>query len=259
VSPIITAAQCLLRRLGQQKRPSIMIAIVAAVAISALLYIYGNPGSTDAPDVVPLYEDFEESAYTLEPDHISPNGLWYGKWHGAGEFGVRPDPHFPTNKIFYQVTLPVESKDTTHSALLLSTREYSDFRLSLDVRTDKQLRLNDKPNPWEVAWVIWRWSDNTHFYYFLAKTDGAEMGKYDGGSNPADQIILRTSSLSKTSIGQWMHWDIVAQGDRLVVIVNGQIVFDIEDHSSFDRGQIGLYSEDAAVSFDNIMVTKLQK
>lgn len=255
----MTVAQSLFRWLRGQNRVSIMI-VASAVAISvvmASLYFGANTGRSSGEDAN-MYDDFEEAAYMLEPGHISPNGLWYGKWHGAGEFGVRLDPSYPSNSVFYQTTFPVESKDNTHSAMLLSNPEYSDFRLSLDVRTDKQMRLNDKPNPWEVAWVIWRWNDNTHFYYFLAKTDGAEIGKYDGGVNPSDQIILRTTSLSKATVGEWMHWDILAQGDRFVVIVNGQIVFDIEDRSSFDRGQVGLYSEDAAVSFDNVMVTQLQ-
>jgi hypothetical protein len=204
-----------------------------------------------------FYDDFSGAPYLLAPGDKSPNGKWYGVWDGSGAFGVKQDQKDSSNNVFYEKTRAATAKSQTESALALTTHKFKDFKLSVDVRTDKQTRQNSMPNSWEVGWIIWKWNDNTHFYYFLVKTTGAEVGKYDGGVNPIDQKILKTSSSPKTSIGQWMHWDIVVKGNHITVIVDGTRVFDFENASSFDTGTIGLYTEDAAVSFDNVVIVPL--
>jgi hypothetical protein len=89
------------------------------------------------------------------------------------------------------------------------------------------------------------------------RTNGAEVGKYEGGVNPIDQRILKTSSSPKALIEQWMHWDIIVKDNHITIIVDGATVFDFDDVSSFDSGTIGLYAEDAAVSFDNVVIVPL--
>jgi hypothetical protein len=89
------------------------------------------------------------------------------------------------------------------------------------------------------------------------KTNGAEVGKYDGGENPIGQKILKTSSSPKASIGQWMDWDIIVKGNHITIFVDGTRVFDFDNASSFDTGTIGLYAEDAEVSFDNVVIVPL--
>jgi hypothetical protein len=41
-------------------------------------------------------------------------------------------------------------------------------------KTDKQLRQNSTPNPWEVAWIMWRYQDDWHHYYFIFKPNGVD-------------------------------------------------------------------------------------
>jgi hypothetical protein len=217
----------------------------------------GNQNWDDVDITRPFYDDFSGAPYILDPGEKSPNGKWYGVWDGGGAFGVKRDQEDSSNNIFYEETAAVTTKSRTESALVLTTKRFEDFKLSVDVRTDKQTRQNSEPNPWEVAWVTWKWNDNTNFYYFLLRTDGAEVGKYDGGVNPVDQRILKTSSSFKASIGEWMHWDIIAKGNHITVIVDGTTVFDFDDTSSFDSGTIGLYAEDAEVSFDNVAIVPL--
>ena len=217
----------------------------------------GNQNWDDVDITRTFYDDFSGGHYRLAPGDISPNGKWYGVWDGGIAFGVKRDQEDSSNNIFYEETASVTAKSQTESALVLTTQEFEDFKLSVDVRTDKQTRQNNAPNPWEVGWVIWKWNDNNNFYYFLLRTDGAEAGKYDGGVNPVDQRILKTSSSFKASIGEWMHWDIIAKGNHITVIVDGTTVFDFDDTSSFNSGTIGLYSEDAEVSFDNVAIVPL--
>jgi hypothetical protein len=204
-----------------------------------------------------FYDYFSGAPYLLAPGDRSPNGKWYGLWDGSGAFGVKQDQKNSSNNIFYEKTRAVTTKSKTESALVLTTQKFEDFKLSVDVRTDKQMRENSLANPWEVGWIIWKWNDNTYFYYFLVRTNGAEVGKYEGGVNPADQRILKTSSSPKALIEQWMHWDIIVKDNHITIIVDGATVFDFDDASSFDSGTIGLYAEDAAVSFDNVVIVPI--
>jgi hypothetical protein len=215
----------------------------------------GNQNWHDVHIQYPFYDNFSGADYILAPGGISPNGKWYGLWHGGGAFGTKQDQEDNTNNsIFYEEPSAAIAESQTESALVLTTEKFKDFKLSIDVRTDKQLRQNSPPNPWEVAWIIWKWNNNTHFYYFLVTTNGSEVGKYDGGINPADQRILKTNSFPKALVGQWMHWDIFVKDNKITIVVDGRTVFDFNDISSFNDGTIGLYTEDADVSFDNVVV-----
>ena len=99
--------------------------------------------------------------------------------------------------------------------------------------------------------------DETHFNYFVLKPNGIECGKYDGGTNPIDQLFICDSEFPTTYLGKWDHWDIIVKGDHITILVNGKIVQDFDDISSFDTGRIGLYNEDARTSFDNITIIPL--
>ena len=202
-----------------------------------------------------ITDDFDAGAYSLSAGAVSPNGLWYGWSAGGGSFGVRQNAD--GNNVFFEKPASSATLSQTHSALAMTTHQYKDFRMSIDVKTDRQLRVNDSPNPWEGAWIFWRWSDNTHFYYFNLQPIGAELGKYDGGQNPASQQIIMTSSTPVSVQGQWAHWDITVQDNHITVAVDGATVFDFNNASSFDTGTIGLYTEDAEVGFDNVVITPL--
>jgi hypothetical protein len=69
---------------------------------------------------------------------MSPNGKWYGVWDGGGAVGVKQDQEDSSNNIFYEETAAVTTKSQTESALVLTTQEFEDFKLSVDVRTDLQ-------------------------------------------------------------------------------------------------------------------------
>lgn len=202
-----------------------------------------------------IYDDFSAERYNLNLGELSPNGKWLGKWNGGGSLEVKQDIANNKNNV-----LMVESGfvvNDTRSGLVLSSNEYENFKLSLDVRNDKQLRETE-PNPWEVGWVFWRYVDNTHFYYFTLKPNGSESGKYDGGINPTDQLFLESTEFPNSAIGKWDHFDILVKKDHITILVNGKIVQDFVDTSSFSKGKIGFYCEDASVSFDNISIIPLE-
>ena len=208
----------------------------------------------DIPKEIVMYDDFSNGPYHLVPGTVSPNGKWVGMWNGGGSLEVKQD-HFDDNNFL----LVVESGfvlNETRSGLILTTGEFKDFVLSLDVRNDKQLR-EPIPNSWEVGWIFWRYVDNTHFNYFTLKPTGSESGKYDGGVNPTDQLFIQATEFPNTSIGKWDHIDIIVKGNHVVIAVNGILAQEFDDITSFDKGKIGFYCEDASVSFDNISITPI--
>lgn len=219
-----------------------------------------------------LYDDFSEGIYSLDNYEVSPNGKWYHWYSGSqlepGNQGVRHSTTTLGNVFMLESPAPV-NEGQTYSSLTLSTRSYKNFHMNLDVRTASQTREGSPPNPWEVAWIFWHAigkgtdeMDRTHFYYFLVKTNGVDIGKYDGGTNPESQKIIankyyprETSIYNK--IGDWQNWDITVLNDHMIIKVNNTIAFDIIDNASFVSGRIGLYNEDAKTEFRNVYIKPL--
>ena len=57
------------------------------------------------------------------------------------------------------------SPDETHAALVVSQQSFTNVRFSAGFQTIEQLRTGSAPNPWESAWAVFDYQDNTHFYY----------------------------------------------------------------------------------------------
>jgi len=219
-----------------------------------------------------LYDDFSEGSYSLDKYEVSPNGKWYHWYSGSllepGNQGVRRSTTTSGN-VFFLESPAALNKGESYSSLTLSTRSYKNFHMNLDVRTASQTREGSPPYPWNVAWIFWHAKgngteemDRTHFYYFLAKTNGVEVGKYDGGSNPDDQIILANKYYPKETslynkIGEWHNWDIVVLNDHITIKIDNVPAFDIIDSASFDSGRIGLYNENSKTEFRNVHIKLL--
>lgn len=228
-----------------------------------------------------LYDDFSDTPYTLNAGAISPNGKWQNVFTGGGATGVTIDdagrhvlferPAAATTPS--QINPDGTTTSGTHAALVLTTQIFTDFTLSLDVRTDRQLRLNSPPNPWETAWVLFRYVDRGHHDWFYVGTTHYELGKKDtpvvNGQIHELEYFLKTGATPVVTLGAWQHWDLTVIGNHISVAVNGSPVVDYLDAgerrpdgtiippmSNF-AGQIGLYTEDAAVSFANVSITPL--
>ena len=204
-----------------------------------------------------LYDNFQGSTYTLKDGMTSPNGKWLDKWNGYGQAGVKT---LSGNNIFYQIPKSSTKSSETHSGLVVSKQKFSDITLDIDMKTFKQLRQNSPPNKWEAAWVMWRWVDLYHHYYFVIKTNGIEFGKKDTSCNCEEQVFLKTGTSPKLQIGAWNHIKISSIGKHTTIWVGGAKVVDMDDPSynsaKMSSGFIGLYTEDASVGFDNVYIGK---
>ncbi|MFG3441167.1 hypothetical protein ACGF0J_28285 [Nonomuraea sp. NPDC047897] len=148
---------------------------------------------------------------------------------------------------------PARFPAETHAALALTTVDYGDVRLRVRARTLHQLR-RPTPNPWEVAWVVWHYTDDNHFYYLVPKPNGWELGKVTPGY-PGNQRYLATGEDS-FGLGAWHTIEVRQVGDTITAGVDGRELVRFRDRERpYLGGRAGLYNEDATTDFTNLHVT----
>lgn len=214
-----------------------------------------------------LYDNFEGSLYTITDNQTSPNGKWFNKYSGFGASGAVPITSLMTtdnnNTVFYEKPNASRNPNETHAALTLTTQTYEDVEMQLKVNTKQQLRQNSSPNPWEVAWVVWRYQDDWHHYYFIFKPNGVELGKKQNENQAEEQMFLYTANEPKLKIDEWNTWHIKMSGNHIEIglkMADGswQRVVNYNDNAPIiGPGNIGLYTEDAHVQFDDVYITSL--
>ncbi|MBK9433971.1 MAG: calcium-binding protein [Micrococcales bacterium] len=145
--------------------------------------------------------------------------------------------------------------ESTHAALVVSADNVS--KVSSRVRLNEQLRTTSPANPWEAGWLIAGYTDPEHFYYVACKTNGWELGKRDP-AYPGGQRFLATGDEPCARLGQSTRVQLVHKGPRLTVKINKEVVVTFtDDERAYRSGRAGLYTEDADVTFDRIVMTSV--
>src|ERR1043166_91503 len=147
------------------------------------------------------------------------------------------------------------SPGETHAGLVLSTASQSGtFSFAGQAETLKQLRTGSAPNPWEVAWFFWAYTDDTHFYAFTLQTNGWVLSKEDP-LYPGNQRFLDSGTYPFVSLGvpYTFRVDVNGPAHTMNVYIKGALVSSFTDaETPYESGKIGLYCEDSTVRFDNI-------
>ncbi|MFE5869133.1 family 16 glycoside hydrolase [Streptomyces roseifaciens] len=177
----------------------------------------------------------------------SVHGPWRSVFDGHGENAGRHDGLF-------LAPLPARVPDETHAGLIVSTTRFGDVDYAARMRTVTQLRTPE-PNPWEVPWLLWAYTDPEHFYYVTLKPNGWELGKrdpaYEGG-----QRFLATGQGS-FPVGEWSSVRVAQRGARMEVSVGDRGLVSYEDRERpYREGSVGVYTEDAKVEFRDLMVRR---
>lgn len=152
-----------------------------------------------------------------------------------------------------------QAPESTVAALVVSDQDFADECLTVTARvvTLAQLRTGSDPNPWEVAWLVWDYTDNEHFTYVTVKANGWELGKRDP-AYPGGQRFLATGPEPIVQPGQWSSWTIVRQvrpdgSTHMTFHVDGQLVAEAPDEERpLTVGRVGLYSEDARIAASDL-------
>ena len=232
--------------------------------ISSVTAKLSNNNTNTSP--ASLYDDFEnQGTYTLSDGQTSPNGKWKVAYTGFGSVGVQQDANTGNHYFFEQPKTSTLTKDT-YASMALTTKQYSDFEMDLDMKTVAQLRQNSPPNTWETAWVFWHYTDEFHYYALTLKTNGLQIEKKDNTNHDdSAEIYLVDTSSQTVKLGQWQHIKIRHEGSttpHIQVWVDGVKAADFVDNqpvssSTLSSGYMGLYNEDAKANFDNVNINAL--
>ncbi|MFO1126522.1 MAG: hypothetical protein U1E25_15400 [Methylocystis sp.] len=221
---------------------------------------------TVTSDPIVLSDTFESAVPAPSETRIEDGQLlapnWKSVYHGFGaNLVVRQ---------FDGVALSIRPKESsaaneTHAGLIGGPYPswpgeiHGDFTLEASLHTERQLRRG-APNPWEVAWLLWDYVDDKHFYYFVPKPNGWELGKADP-AYPGDQRFLTSGTRPIFPIGNRYLVKIIqsvsSHSTTLSVFVDGVLLTTFTDRERpYSSGLLGFYSEDALVYFHSVVVTR---
>ncbi len=238
------------RELSCFKVVALSVFVAAAVCISA------GAGAKNASAAGNYLADDFGSHSIKSWEEGSTHEPWYVDYDGYGSVGV--EANNAGNKYHYQRPMVSTSPEETHASMVHSTKSFDGVDMTMRQKTAKRLRRGSQPNPWEVAWVVWGYRDDAHFYYFIFKPNGIELGKVHPGY-PGGQRYLYTATSPRMTIGKWDTIRVRQVGAEINVWVDGDRVvrgFVDSPGQAGDRpyttGRIGMYNEDAHVRFDNV-------
>lgn len=149
------------------------------------------------------------------------------------------------------------SADKTHAGLATSTTatisQGAVQTVSTTMTTVRQLRQDGEPNTWEVAWLLWNYTDNEHFYALVLKPNGWEVSKQDP-AYPGNQRFLASGDAPAYPPGSSyevsVRVDTTGEEVSFTVSVDGQELATVTDSETpYHSGAVAAYCEDAEVTF----------
>ena len=154
------------------------------------------------------------------------------------------------------------SSDETHAALAtvdgVNIEENATQTISATMRTDTQLRTGDDPNPWEVAWFLWNYTDDQHFYAVVLKPNGWEISKEDP-AYPGAQRFLASGDSPTFPVGRAFDITVTIttaeDAVTMTVSVGGAELATVTDRESpYPSGAVAAYTEDATITVGPVAV-----
>lgn len=185
-----------------------------------------------------------------------PDGASFGPWKVAFTgYGCVKTTTDSAGPLLQEEPMPSTTPAETHASMVLGPQFSGPINYALTMKTVAHTRVNSTPNPWEVAWVAWNYTDDTHFYYLALKTNGWELGKEDP-AYPGAQRFLATGSSPAFPIGNWYDVRIVQDAsNKISVFVGGQLLTTFTDtERPYTSGRIAFYNEDARVQLRKVAV-----
>ncbi len=200
-----------------------------------------------------VVDDFDD--YTGAP---WASGKAYGHWVvGFTGYGHVAVDEVDGDRALTMEPRAAEGPESTHAGLVVSLEEFEDLEVEAVTRTSRQVREGSEPNPWEVGWLVWDYTDNHHFYYVIAKPNGWELGKRDP-AYPGGQRFLATGSSPSFPVGDDVHLRVRRVGTTIHVWADDvHLVTFTDDERPYTGGAVALYTEDAAVLWDDVRITEL--
>lgn len=217
----------------------------------ALVLVFGV-GALTARAQTYFSDDFDTYA-TGDWTQGSSYGSYTLQFNGYGNGGIEADVTRPGYNALFEEPEVSTSSDVSHSCLITRNGTMNNLDVTAWVDNLQQLRQNSPPNPWEVGWILWHYTDNTHFYSFALQTNGWVLAKEDP-SYPGNQDFLASGSTPAATIGTPYYVEVIqSTGGAITVKVNGSTVVNYTDSMCpYTSGLYGLYCEDSYVHYYGI-------
>ena len=179
-------------------------------------------------------------------------GPWVAAYSGYGCTSTNTDG---TTTWLEEKPFASVAASETHASMVLGPNFSGALDFAMNVNTVAQLRKNTAPNPWEVAWVVWNYTDDAHFYYFVPKPNGWELGKEDP-AYPGAQRFLASGSSVVFPTGKYYNVRITQTASNVITVyVDGNLITTFTDaERPYAGGRIGFYNEDAQVRVKDVLV-----
>jgi hypothetical protein len=229
------------------RRLTLAAVVLASASISASVVV-----PADGAGGVLLAEDFTSYPAGAPWREGEEHGPWRVKYTGYGQItsaGVK-SPYLS------MAVAAATSADETHGGLVTTREQFTGLDVTTRMWTIEQLR--PVGNTWEVPWLVWHYTDDEHFYYLVLKPNGWELGKEDP-AYPGAQRFLATSSMPSFPVGDKHTVRVRHVGNEITVWGDGTLLTTYVDlERPYRRGSVGLYTEDAHVGFDVVIVRRPQ-
>lgn len=127
------------------------------------------------------------------------------------------------------------------------------FAAPLVLRARLQTESRVGPETWKAAWLAWSYADRRHFYYFIPKEDGWELGKRDP-AYPGGQRFLATGRTPAVPLGRWADVEVRQDEENLITVsLDGRVIARVRDRERpYPAGRIALYVEGAHAHFADV-------
>ncbi len=185
-----------------------------------------------------------------------PEGPWLSVFNGYGTTSIEGSG---AQLVVGLQPAQTESRQVTHSALVVSRSPYGDFVATLRVRTLRQLRYGaaGSPNPWEVGWVVWHYTSNQRFYALTLEPTGWVLSKQDPAYRGGERF-LASERTPVFRLGVPHTVGIVQVGNQITVSADGRLLTHFTDtQRPYLTGALGFYCEDAQASFSQVRLLQL--
>lgn len=232
---------------------------IGLILVPVLLFtVQSVPGQSTIPRLTDSFSSYANRTGICFADSTTI-GRWRMVYNGYGCNKFEP---VNGNIVLHLAPKAAVRAAETHACLVLGQSFTGNYSYSVDVTTKDQLRKNSPPNPWEVGWVVWDYSNEgtEKFYYFAPKPNGWELGKRDW-AYPGGQHFLTSGTTPTTPIGKARRAKVIQKWEPLPgaltiwVYLDGiQITRFTDRQRPYPGGKIGFYTEDAHVHFDNVAV-----
>jgi hypothetical protein len=225
------------------------------------------------PPASSLYDDFKY-VVNLNPGSMTPNGKWIASYNSNGFTKVDGNG---------LVMAPggTELSIYSGSAMVRSTKKFTNFRATLDITNERQTYTKDKdghtitPPGWQTAWVIFRHLDKWRHWYVVVGLQHMEVGRKDVPTNITDQTEIEKGQMiiwtggPGTPIGQKRKLTIEFIGQVLKIFLDGTLQVTLVDDGNlvakgmklktctYDNGEFCPYVEGAQGRYQNVIIESL--